>query len=245
MFDDVEGLLAAADVHVAPAADGSPQALVEAMAAGVPSVAIDVPLNRWLLGDDAAGLLVPPENAAALAAAIARLLDDPALAARLGAGRLAAGGSGVRPGEDGRGLSGTVRERACEGVNRVELLPVSPRKSSRGRFLRILNRDLWISVCRRHSQTLRCKQVRVLLHGPTSLIDAILNRMADTGKSIKVRRIKTEEVRFFCRLDDQGIRQVNHGLFAPAISSLLPSKCCYKYLQWQLLPGTLDYTSRP
>ena len=85
MFDDVECLLAAADVLVAPAADGSPQSLVEAMAAGVPSVAIDVPLNRWLLGDDAAGLLVPPENAAALAAAILRLLDDPALAARLGA----------------------------------------------------------------------------------------------------------------------------------------------------------------
>lgn len=85
MFDDVEGLLAAADVHVAPADDGSPQALVEAMAAGVPSVAIDVPLNRWLLGDDAAGLLVPPENAAALAAAILRLLDDRALATRLGA----------------------------------------------------------------------------------------------------------------------------------------------------------------
>ena len=76
---------------------------VEAMAAGVPSVAIDVPLNRWLLGDDAAGLLVPPENAAALAAAIVRLLDDPAWPRGLGR-RLAAGGSGVRPGEDGRGV---------------------------------------------------------------------------------------------------------------------------------------------
>ncbi len=84
MFDDVAGLLAAADLHVAPAADGSPQALVEAMAAGVPSVAIDVPINRWLLGDDAAGLLVPAENAAALGAAMMRLIDDPALAARLG-----------------------------------------------------------------------------------------------------------------------------------------------------------------
>ena len=85
MFDDVEGLLAAADIHAAPAPDGSPQSLVEAMAAGIPSVAIDVPLNRWLVGNDAAGLLVPPENAVALAAAISRLLDDPALATRLGA----------------------------------------------------------------------------------------------------------------------------------------------------------------
>ena len=85
MFDDVEGLLAAADVHVAPPADGAPQAIAEAMAAGVPSVAIDLPLNRWLLGDAAAGLLVPPENPAAFAAAISRLLDDSALATKLGA----------------------------------------------------------------------------------------------------------------------------------------------------------------
>ena len=84
MFDDVECLLAAADIFVAPAADGSPQSLLEAMAAGMPSVASDVPLNRWLLGDDAVGLLVPPENTTAFAAAIGRLLDDPALAARLG-----------------------------------------------------------------------------------------------------------------------------------------------------------------
>ena len=84
MFDDVEGLLTAADVHVAPAADGSPQCIAEAMGAGVPSVASDVPLNRWLLGDDAAGLLVPPGNEAALATALMRLLDDPNSAARLG-----------------------------------------------------------------------------------------------------------------------------------------------------------------
>src|SRR5271157_273533 len=57
MFDDVECLLSAADVHVSPSADGSPQSILESMAAGVPSAAIDVPTNRWLLGDDAAGLL--------------------------------------------------------------------------------------------------------------------------------------------------------------------------------------------
>lgn len=84
MFDDVQALLAAADVHIAPAVDGSPQALLEAMAAGTPSVAIDVPVNRWFLGDEAAGLLVPVEDSESLAEGILRLLDDPGLAARLG-----------------------------------------------------------------------------------------------------------------------------------------------------------------
>jgi glycosyltransferase involved in cell wall biosynthesis len=84
-FDEVECLLAAADVHVAPAAECSSQPLVEAMAAGLPSVAIDMPLQRWLLGEGDAGLLAPPDDAVALAAAILRLLDDRALAARLGA----------------------------------------------------------------------------------------------------------------------------------------------------------------
>ena len=84
MFDNVECLLAAADVHVAPASDGAPQSILEAMAAGLPSVAIDVPVNRWLLGEDAAGLLVPAEDPSAMAAAILRLLDEVELAARLG-----------------------------------------------------------------------------------------------------------------------------------------------------------------
>jgi glycosyltransferase involved in cell wall biosynthesis len=90
IFDAVEGLLEAADVHVATAADGSPLAIAEAMAAGAPSVATDVPVNRWLLSDKsqpdwAAGLLVPADDAQALAAAILRLFDDAELAARLGA----------------------------------------------------------------------------------------------------------------------------------------------------------------
>ena len=87
-FDAIEGLLTAADILVAPGPDGSPQAILEAMAAGIPSVAIDVPVNRWLLGDDAAGLLVPPDDPVAFAAALHRLLGDADLAARLGlAGR--------------------------------------------------------------------------------------------------------------------------------------------------------------
>jgi glycosyltransferase involved in cell wall biosynthesis len=63
------------------------------MAAGVPVVATDIAGYREVVRDGLDGLLVPPGDAAALAAALARVLDDPALAARLasaGEGRAAA-----------------------------------------------------------------------------------------------------------------------------------------------------------
>jgi glycosyltransferase involved in cell wall biosynthesis len=85
MFDDVSQLLTAADVHVSPAPDGSLQPVLEAMAAGIPTVAADVPLNRWLLANPPAGRLVPLEDAGALAAAIMDLLRDAEEAQRLGA----------------------------------------------------------------------------------------------------------------------------------------------------------------
>jgi glycosyltransferase involved in cell wall biosynthesis len=83
-FDDVAQLLSAADLHVSPAADGALQPILEAMSAGVPSVAADVPLNCWLLGDAAAEQLVPPDDAKSMAAAIVRLLQDPESRGRLG-----------------------------------------------------------------------------------------------------------------------------------------------------------------
>jgi glycosyltransferase involved in cell wall biosynthesis len=87
-FDEVDALLAAADLLVAPESDGSPFALLEAMAAGLPVVAADVPQNRWLVGDEVEGLLIPPGDVDALSAAVTRILDQPRLAARLGsAGR--------------------------------------------------------------------------------------------------------------------------------------------------------------
>lgn len=68
-----------------PAAQGQlPTKLVDAMACGVPVVASEVgDLPRWLGGG--AGELVPPGDEAALAAAIGRLLDDPARRRALGA----------------------------------------------------------------------------------------------------------------------------------------------------------------
>jgi glycosyltransferase involved in cell wall biosynthesis len=60
-----------------------PLAILEAMATGIPVVATDVGGVRDVVRDDDTGLLVAPEDPAALAAAIVRVLTDDALADRL------------------------------------------------------------------------------------------------------------------------------------------------------------------
>ena len=59
-------------------------ALHVAQTFGVPIVAAAVGAMPEVIEDERSGLLVPPENPEALAAALARVLADPALAARLG-----------------------------------------------------------------------------------------------------------------------------------------------------------------
>ena len=82
---DVPALLAAADVVVVPSTwEGQPLIVQEALRAGRPLVATRVGGIAGLTGDDGA-LLVPPGDAEALSAAVIRLLDDPAAAARLAA----------------------------------------------------------------------------------------------------------------------------------------------------------------
>ncbi len=60
--------------------DGMPTVLLEAMAVGTPVVATRVSGIPELIPEDRFGLLVPPDDASALAGAIERLLNDPALA---------------------------------------------------------------------------------------------------------------------------------------------------------------------
>jgi glycosyltransferase involved in cell wall biosynthesis len=63
--------------------EGTPTALVEAMSAGLPVVATDVGGVGALLTHERNGLLVPPGDPSALAAALAHLRDDAALRRRL------------------------------------------------------------------------------------------------------------------------------------------------------------------
>jgi phosphatidylinositol alpha-mannosyltransferase len=82
---DLPPIHAACDVYLGSSVGGESfgVVLVEAMAAGLPVVASDVPGYREVIRDDVEGLLVPPRDPAALAAAAARVLDDPTLAGRL------------------------------------------------------------------------------------------------------------------------------------------------------------------
>jgi len=57
---------------------------MEAMAAARPVIASDLDGIRELVVDGATGWLVPPGDVPALAAAILRGLEDPAMAARMG-----------------------------------------------------------------------------------------------------------------------------------------------------------------
>lgn len=86
---DVPRFLAAVDVLAVPSYDeGLPRVVLEAMAMRVPVVASGVGGIPEAVEDCSSGLLVPPGDAAALAAALDRVLDDPPLASRLGnAGR--------------------------------------------------------------------------------------------------------------------------------------------------------------
>ena len=74
--DDVDGLLDTADLAVLPSyTEGLPNAVLEAMAHGVPVVATDVGGTRTLL-ETGAGIVVPPRDPGALAEALAAMLRD-------------------------------------------------------------------------------------------------------------------------------------------------------------------------
>lgn len=84
--NDMPQVFAGAHVVCLPSyREGLPKALIEAAAAGRPIVTTDVPGCREVVDDGVHGFCVPPRDAKALADALARLIADPALRARMGA----------------------------------------------------------------------------------------------------------------------------------------------------------------
>lgn len=82
--NDVPELLSACDLSVLPStAEGLPNAVLEAQAAGLAVVASAVGGTPETIEDGVTGLLVPPRDPGALAQAILRLLQDAELARRV------------------------------------------------------------------------------------------------------------------------------------------------------------------
>jgi glycosyltransferase involved in cell wall biosynthesis len=81
---DIPDVLASCDIALLPSrAEGLPNAVLEYMAAGLPTIASRVGGNAELVQDGVTGLLVPPEDSAAIAGAVLRLLRDPELSQKM------------------------------------------------------------------------------------------------------------------------------------------------------------------
>ena len=83
--EDVPRLMAAMDVLVLPSEfEGMPNSVMEAMNAGLPVVASNIPGNNELVVEGETGFLVPIGDTKALASRVNQILDDGVLRARLG-----------------------------------------------------------------------------------------------------------------------------------------------------------------
>ena len=83
--EDVAARLAAADIFVLPSrSEAFPNAVLEAMAAGLPIVASGVGGVGELIEEGQTGMLVPPDDPGSLADRLSALMAEPTLGARLG-----------------------------------------------------------------------------------------------------------------------------------------------------------------
>ncbi len=84
--EDMAGTLQRSAIVCLPSyyREGAPRSLIEAAAVGRPAVTTDMPGCRDVVADGETGLIVPPRDAPALAAALGRLLADRSLRVRMG-----------------------------------------------------------------------------------------------------------------------------------------------------------------
>ncbi|AFG36168.1 glycosyltransferase [Spirochaeta africana] len=140
---DIPAVMSALDLHVLSSSSGEafPNVLAEAMACGTPAVTTDVGDAAAIAGD--AGWVVPPGDAAALAAAIRQGLDELQQQPEQRSRRVAAGMARVREQFSIAGMSEGFR-RVWSGLLRRDLLLVAPSMRGGGaeRVLSLLARGL-------------------------------------------------------------------------------------------------------
>jgi glycosyltransferase involved in cell wall biosynthesis len=108
---DVRPYYAAADVLALPShSEGSPNVLLETMAAGVPAVAASVGGVPEIATHEKTALLVAPRDPAAMAESLARVLDDARLADELAANASALVAESYSPEAYARSVFGIYRE---------------------------------------------------------------------------------------------------------------------------------------
>lgn len=91
--DDIDPAIAGLDILIHPSkSEGLGTAVIDAMALGVPPIAFAVGGVPEVIVNEASGVLVSPGDTDAFAKQIGRLVDDPALRARLGEGARARSG---------------------------------------------------------------------------------------------------------------------------------------------------------
>jgi glycosyltransferase involved in cell wall biosynthesis len=84
--NDVPSLLRVADIFVFPSLyEGLPGSIIEAMQAGLPVIASDIPMMDGLVEHEVTGVLTPPKDVEALTRAVCRLAENPQLAMQLAA----------------------------------------------------------------------------------------------------------------------------------------------------------------
>ncbi|MDP9351828.1 MAG: glycosyltransferase family 4 protein [Chloroflexota bacterium] len=116
--------MASCQLLVAPSTHGESQGIVllEAMAAGLPVVAGDIPGYASILSTGREGILVPPESEHGLSIAIVRLLADPGLRARMGSNGIRTASEYSWPEVAGRLLEfyTEIRDRKARKLSRDE-----------------------------------------------------------------------------------------------------------------------------
>jgi len=127
-LDRADAALAELDVYALPSRfEGGPYTPLEAMRAGTPVIVTDAAGNRDTVRHNTTGLVVPRDDPAGLAAAIAAVLEDRVLRERLIAGARAA-----LPAFDVERMAAATGEVYSELVARRRLVAALRRRSAHG-----------------------------------------------------------------------------------------------------------------